>query len=113
MIEVSSDFEGLFGKRAALMRGICRDIYSLEQVGKVVLFGSYAKRCADIESDIDLAVFYDCLDARLLRQYRELARICVNPELDIQVQPFHTYELATPCGIIEEIEAYGLELRPV
>ena len=113
MIEVSSDFEGLFGECAALMRGICREIYALKQVNQVVLFGSYAKHCAEIESDIDLAVFYDCSDARLLRQYRELARICVNPEIDIQVQPFHTYELATPCGIIEEIEAYGLELRPV
>jgi predicted nucleotidyltransferase len=113
MIEVCSDFEGLFGEHAALMRAICRKIDTLSNVSKIVLFGSYAKRCAESESDIDLAVFFDSSDARLLRQYRELARICVNPEIDIQVQPFHTYELATPCGIIEEIEAYGLELRPV
>ena len=113
MIQACSDFEGLFGEHAALMRAICQRIHALSDVSKIVLFGSYAKRCAELESDIDIAVFYDCSDARLLRQYRELARICVNPELDIQVQPFHTYELATPCGIIEEIEAYGLELRPV
>ena len=113
MIEVCSDFEGLFGEHAALMRAICQKIDALSNVSKIVLFGSYAKRCAESESDIDLAVFFDSSDARLLRQYRELARICVNPEIDIQVQPFHTYELATPCGIIEEIEAYGLELRPV
>ena len=113
MIEVCSDFEELFGGHAAQMRGICREIVALSNVNKIVLFGSYAKRCAGSESDIDLAVFFDTSDARLLRQYRELARICVNPEIDIQVQPFHTYELATPCGIIEEIEAYGLELRPV
>ena len=113
MIEVCSDFEGLFGEHAALMRAICQKINVLSDVSKIVLFGSYAKRCAERESDIDLAVFFDSSDARLLRQYRELARICVNPEIDIQVQPFHTFELATPCGIIEEIEAYGLELRPV
>ena len=113
MIEVCSDFEGLFGEHAALMRVICQKIDALSNVSKIVLFGSYAKRCAENESDIDLAVFFDSSDARLLRQYRELARICVNPDIDIQVQPFHTYELATPCGIIEEIEAYGLELRPV
>ena len=113
MIEVCSDFEGLFGEHAALMRVICQKIDALSNVSKIVLFGSYAKRCAESESDIDLAVFFNSSDARLLRQYRELARICVNPEIDIQVQPFHTYELATPCGIIEEIEAYGLELRPV
>ena len=113
MIEVCSDFEGLFGEHAALMRAICQKIDALSNVSKIVLFGSYAKRCAESESDIDLAVFFNSSDARLLRQYRELARICVNPDIDIQVQPFHTYELATPCGIIEEIEAYGLELRPV
>ena len=113
MIEVCSDFEGLFGEHAALMRVICQKIDALSNVSKIVLFGSYAKRCAESESDIDLAVFFNSSDARLLRQYRELARICVNPEIDIQVQPFHTFELATPCGIIEEIEAYGLELRPV
>ena len=112
MIEVCSDFEGLFGEHAALMRAICQKIDALSNVSKIVLFGSYAKRCAESESDIDLAVFFDSSDARLLRQYRELARICVNPEIDIQVQPFHTYELATPCGIIEEIEAYGVELCP-
>ena len=111
MIEVCSDFEGLFGEHAALMRVICQKIDALSNVSKIVLFGSYAKRCAESESDIDLAVFFNSSDARLLRQYRELARICVNPDIDIQVQPFHTYELATPCGIIEEIEAYGLELR--
>ena len=113
MIQACSDFEGLFGEHAALMRAICQRIHALSDVNKIVLFGSYAKRCAESESDIDLAVFFDSSDARLLRQYRELARICVNPEIDIQVQPFHTYELATPCGIIEEIEAYGLELRPI
>ena len=113
MIEQSHDFEGIFGVHAAQMREICSAIAKLSNVDKIVLFGSYAKRCAQSESDVDLAVFFTSQDARLLAQYRQLARICVNSTLDIQVQPFHTYELATPCGIIEEIEAYGLELRPV
>jgi predicted nucleotidyltransferase len=112
MILMSHDFEGIFGDKAALMREICRAINSLPEVKKIVLFGSFAKGCAQCESDIDLAVFFDSSDARLLRHYRQLARICVNSTIDIQVQPFHTYELATPCGIIEEIEAYGLELCP-
>lgn len=110
MIRASHDFEGIFGGNAALMRDICRAIYSMPEVDQIVLFGSFAKGCAGIDSDIDLAVFVTSSDARLLRQYRQLARICVNSKIDIQVQPFHTYELATPCGIIEEIEAYGLEL---
>ena len=112
MIESSRDFEGIFGEHAAQMLEICRAIATLPNVDKIVLFGSFAKGCADSDSDIDLAVFFTSEDARLLRQYRQLARICVNSTIDIQVQPFHTYELATPCGIIEEIEAYGLELCP-
>ena len=75
MIQACSDFEGLFGEHAALMRAICQRIHALSDVSKIVLFGSYAKRCAECESDIDLAVFFDSSDARLLRQYRELARI--------------------------------------
>jgi predicted nucleotidyltransferase len=112
MIESSHDFEGIFGEHAAQMLEICRAIAALPDVDKIVLFGSFAKGCAECDSDIDLAVFFTSENARLLRQYRQLARICVNSTIDIQVQPFHTYELATPCGIIEEIEAYGLELCP-
>jgi len=112
MIKLSHDFEGIFGGHAARMREICSAIYALPEVDQVVLFGSFAKGCAVRESDVDLAVFVQNKDARLLRIYRQLARICVNPEIDIQVQPFHTYELATPCGIIEEIEEYGVELCP-
>ena len=91
MIRTSSDFEGLFGSYAAQMRGICRAIRDLPDVEKIVLYGSFAKGCADSESDVDLAVFFNSADARLLRQYRQLARICANARIDIQVQPFHTY----------------------
>lgn len=112
MIRSTHDFKGIFGVYAEQMHQICRAIALLEDVDKIVLFGSYAKGCAECESDIDLAVFFHTNDARMLRQYRQLARICVNSSVDIQVQPFHTIELSTPCGIIEEIEAYGLELCP-
>ena len=112
MIRSSRDFEGIFGVHAERMLEICRAIAALPGVDKIILFGSYAKGCATCDSDIDLAVFYTTSDTRMLRPYRQLARICVDSEIDIQVQTFHTYELATPCGIIEEIEAYGLELCP-
>ena len=111
MIVSSAEFDRLFGRHATRMREIVHQIYTLEQVERVILFGSYAKGCQKHESDVDLAVFFNCNDARLLDRYRQLARICVNSEIDIQVQPFHAYELSTPCGIIEEIQAYGIELR--
>ncbi|MBA4347822.1 MAG: hypothetical protein C0413_03105 [Clostridiales bacterium] len=112
MIKTSRDFEGIFGEHAAQMHEICSAIAVLPGVEKIVIFGSFAKGCANSDSDIDLAVFFSTTDTRMLRQYHQLARICMNSKIDIQVQPFHTYELATPCGIIEEIEAYGLELCP-
>ena len=49
MIQACSDFEGLFGEHAALMRAICQRIHALSDVSKIVLFGSYAKRCAECE----------------------------------------------------------------
>ena len=111
MFVSSAEFNRLFGRHAPRMRDIVRDIYALEHVEQVILFGSYAKGCPKKDSDVDLAVFFNCNDARLLDRYRQLARICVNPEIDIQVQPFHAYELSTPCGIIEEIQTYGIELH--
>jgi predicted nucleotidyltransferase len=112
MIKSTSDFDGVFGDHATQMREICRAIKALPEVDKIVLFGSFAKGCAQSESDIDLAVFFNSSDARLLRKYRQLARICVNSTVDIQVQPFYTLELTTSCGILEEIDTYGLELCP-
>ena len=111
MIRPSADFNGLFGKHAVCMQKVCREIYALDQVERVVLYGSYAKGEAREDSDIDLAVFIKNEDARLLEWFRRLARICSSAEVDIQDQPFHAYELFTPCGIIEEIHEYGIELR--
>lgn len=110
MIVSSAEFDRLFGKHAERMRDVILHIYALDHVEQVILFGSYAKGCPKKDSDVDLAVFFNCNDARLLDRYRQLARICVNSEIDIQVQPFHAYELSTPCGIIEEIQTHGIEL---
>ena len=110
MIAFSADFGCIFGKYAAQMMDVCRRIQALADVDRIVLFGSYAKGCQSENSDVDLAVFFNCNDARLLGRYRQLARICANEEIDIQVQPFHAYELSTPCVIIEEIQTHGIEL---
>lgn len=107
----SAEFDRLFGKHAALMRDICRRIHALDSVERIVLFGSYAKGCPTEESDVDLAVFFRCTEARLLERYRELARICANPQIDVQAQPFHAEESLAPCGIVEEICQYGVELQ--
>jgi len=111
MLKVYKDFSCLLNQHAAFMNECCTKISALPDVHKIVLFGSYAKGLAVPESDIDLAVFFDTEDDCLLRQYHDLARICANTQVDIQVQPFHAYELLQPCGIIEEVVTYGIELR--
>lgn len=111
MLLESRDFPSVFQCHAELMENVCRRIYSLPDVREIMLFGSYAKGGARPESDIDLAVFFDAQEDCLIGRYHELMHICANPEADIQAQPFHTFELLQPCGIIDEVVAYGIELR--
>lgn len=85
-------------------------IRQIPGVTRIILFGSYAKKTARPDSDIDLAVFYDTDSRILLQEYRDLMRICRNPSVEFQVQAFPENELADPCGIIEEIVQFGMEL---
>lgn len=111
MLRVCEDLSCIFPQHADVMAKVCEKIFKLSGAERIVLFGSYAKGTAEAESDVDLAVFFQAEEECLVAQYRALTRICANPELDIQVQPFHTYELLQPCGIIEEVVTYGIELK--
>ncbi len=98
---------------ADLLRQKTVCIYQLPQVSKVILYGSYAKGLATPGSDIDMAVFFDTDKQFFLEEYRQLVRICNTPLVDIQVQAFSSRELLDPCGIIEEIVQFGIELSPL
>lgn len=111
MRRVCTEVSHIFPQHADVMTEVCEKIRRLPGVEKIVLFGSYAKGTAEPESDVDLAVFFCSQEECLVEQYRALCRICANPALDIQAQPFHSYELLHPCGIIEEVVAYGIELK--
>jgi len=111
MLCICNDFSRIIPQHADRMKDICSRILQLPGAEKVVLFGSYAKGEANRESDIDLAVFFRDRQDCLLEQYRQLTRICVNPFVDIQAQPFHADELCQPCGIIDEVVTYGIELQ--
>ncbi|HWQ06693.1 MAG TPA: nucleotidyltransferase domain-containing protein [Feifaniaceae bacterium] len=110
MLRVCEDLSRIFPQHTKVMAEVCEKVSKLPGVERIVLFGSYAKGTAEAESDVDLAVFFQTEEECLIAQYRALMRICANPELDIQAQPFHTYELLQPCGIIEEVITYGIEL---
>ena len=102
--------KGLSAAQRAVLSSALNGIARLPGVYSIVLFGSYAKGTQSSGSDVDLAVFFDTGRPCLIGEFRQLTRICRNPELDIQVQAFHAFELVDPCGIIEEIVAYGIEL---
>lgn len=106
-----TDWETVDPRVVALLTKLGRSIAQLPGVDRMVLYGSYAKGTSNEESDIDLAVFFsEKNDPLLLEEYRRLAHICATPDFDIQVQAFSVAELESPCGIIEEIDLYGVEL---
>ncbi len=79
-------------------------------VDRVVLYGSFAKGCWREDSDIDLAVFLSPGTPCGLAQYITLSRLCRSADYDIQIQVFSVDELELPCGIVEEVAAYGVDL---
>jgi predicted nucleotidyltransferase len=110
MCSYNDDLTKLFTANTDLLSEVCEKIRQLPEVDKIILFGSYAKGLADTESDVDLAVFFQTEDACLVEKFRQLCRICINQQIDIQAQPFYSSELGQPHGIIGEIVDYGIEL---
>ena len=84
-----------------------RKVTDIPSVEKIIIFGSRAKGNAREDSDVDIAVFFDLEESKMLECYRKLVHICTIPEVDIQIQAFPASELDNPCGIIEEIVKYG------
>lgn len=93
-----------------LFQDCVQRIANLPGVCKIVLYGSYAKGTQTETSDIDLAVFFKNDKPCLLDEYRQLVRLVSGIGVDVQVQAFHAFELNDPCGIIEEILTFGIEL---
>lgn len=93
-----------------LLRRVRSKLAALPWVDRVLLFGSFARGDWNQESDVDLAVFARRGAPCGLAQYQILSRICRDPRFDVQVQLFSAEELDDPCGIVEEVAAYGLDL---
>lgn len=94
----------------SLLRRVQGEILALPWVDRVLLFGSFARGDWNRESDVDLAVFARRGVLCGLTQYKLLSRICRDPRFDVQVQLFSVEELDDPCGIVEEVAAYGTDL---
>ncbi len=88
---------------------IGRKVARLPNARRMLLYGSYAKGTNTECSDVDLAVFFSDGD-NLLERYRQLVKICRFFPWDIQIQAFCEDELIKPCGIVEEIVMFGIEV---
>ncbi len=96
-----------------LLARLCAEISALPWVDKIVLYGSHAKGCYTVNSDLDIAVFAQKGAVCDLQKYRQLARICRTDIMDVQVQVFSVEELEDACGIVEEILEFGIEITPL
>lgn len=62
-------------------------IKDIPGVSRVILFGACARAPGTEDGDIDIAVFFDTENG-LHEEYRRLARLCQQTELDIQIAIF-------------------------
>jgi predicted nucleotidyltransferase len=86
-----------------------RRLWGFPEVARVFLYGSYAKGTQTPESDVDIAAFApDNVYGKPL--FKQLLKACTVSEIDVQVQLFPLSDLESPCGIIAEIQQYGIEL---
>jgi len=95
---------------AALLHRLRGTLLAFPWVDRVVLYGSFAKGNWREDSDIDLAVFLSCGTPCGLEQYVTLSRLCRSADYDVEIQVFSADELEQPCGIVEEVVAYGVDL---
>ena len=69
-----------------LLQSAVKGISSLNGVGKIILFGSFAKNQQTITSDVDIAVVYTCDSAQDLRNTITLGLYeWYNGDVDIQI----------------------------
>lgn len=77
---------------------------------RIVLYGSYANGTYNQHSDLDIAIFIKEDTTSIMEAYRNIQRICIRYDIDIQPQIFHEKEYQDPMGIVEEIVHNGIEI---
>lgn len=74
-------------------------------VTKIILYGSYARGTARKDSDIDVAVVLDHLDAKVLQTETALFRL--RRGIDTRIEPIVLDETHDASGFLEEILKTG------
>jgi predicted nucleotidyltransferase len=78
-------------------------------VKRIVLYGSYARGCEHLSSDIDVAVIVDKLEGDYLELSARLFELV--RKIDIRIEPVLLSEDADKSGFIESIMKYGKEIH--
>lgn len=80
-------------------------------VGKVILFGSWAKGSMHDQSDVDLAIFSDYFKGvNRIDGIQFLVLRAMDYNIDIEPQAFTMDDYKEPIGIVEEILKTGIEI---
>lgn len=80
-------------------------------VGKVILFGSWAKGSMHDQSDVDLAIFSDYFEGvNRIDGIQFLVLRAMDYNIDIEPQAFTMDDYKEPIGIVEEILKTGIEI---
>ena len=87
------------------IREMLNEILKEEQVSKVILFGSYAKKQANKKSDIDLILYTN----ERLKGFALLKLICkIQDKFQKDVDGFEKYEIVDDSEIDKEIKKTGV-----
>ena len=81
-------------------------------INKVILFGSYAKNCADEYSDIDIAIISDDFSGNIEEDFVLAMKACKNVDLRIEPHIFTVSDFENDC-FSDEILKYGIEVYKV
>jgi len=72
---------------------------------QIILFGSYVNGTPHEDSDIDIAVIFDCVEGDFLDRWSKLIRLCRGISYDIEVHLQD--ETMTRCGFLDHIRNTG------
>lgn len=97
----------------SILKDFVKKVNNFEYVTNIMLFGSYSKGNYNKKSDLDIAVFVNSNALDLCLIYKDIARVSMQYDIDIQPQVFYNSELDNPMGIVEEIVEFGKDITNI
>ena len=79
-------------------------------VKEAIVFGSYAKGKASLDSDIDLALVSDRFEGVRFKDKNKIRKITVSISSDLEVLPFNPKDFNTNDPLVKEILETGVRI---